>query len=126
MLDLLQRQNKQKKISGVLKMSEENKQIEWYLRLTTDNGYGDPEGYCFSDPSDSKDEIRLIEYKAYEKLQQELEQLKENTLKDFKDIQELKTRIKEMSDHSKGCAHCGMDMFAHTKWRKFAEILSLK
>lgn len=61
-----------------------------------------------------------------EKLQQELEQLKENTLKDFKDIQELKTIIKEMSDHSKGYAHCGMDMFAHTKWRKFAEILSLK
>lgn len=37
------------------------------------------------------------------------------------DIQELKTIIKEMSDHSKGYGHCGMDMFAHTKWRKFAD-----
>lgn len=39
------------------------------------------------------------------------------------EIAELKTIIKEMSDHSKGYAHRGLDMFAHTKWRKFADEL---
>ena len=65
----------------------------------------------------------VIEYSAYEQLRKENEKLKDNTQKDFKDIQELKTIIKEMSDHSKGYGHCGMDMFAHTKWRKFADEL---